>query len=216
MSPSRTMVSAVDAQQNTSFNSSVPLPAMKLEANADEMKSSNTIESKAVQIPVAERSPTPISTENVTIQTKMTTENLTVAKTDQLQQSTLVPNQNTKSLNNNILTNSSTSCVTPRTIKKSIALVGGDIILEEEEDLEEESQQNGMKLETPTLGEVQTEHAVPTLTAPQSPLTASHCPTPIYVNASVLHQKKNLSYGQNIKTTQDNKNLAKVLTKPKL
>lgn len=91
-----------------------------------------------------------------------------------------------------------------------IALVGGDIILEEEEE-EEEGEEEVTKETTE-----QSNMEPPALPAPAPPIAAPQRPTPVYVNASVLHQKKNPSYGQNINVIPDNKNSTKLLTKTKL
>lgn len=223
MSHSRTIISAIDAQQNTSFSSSVQLPAMELTTNLEETKASNTIESNPVETMRAEHTPILTSTDNLTTETLMQPENLTVDTINQLQPPTLAPNQDTMSRNSNNLFNNSTNILTPRTIKR-IALAGGDIILEEEEEeLDILAQEDATKLETmenviptQTPNEVQNENTLPKPTATQPQIIVSQRPTPVYVNASVLHQKKNPSYGQNINTTPDNKNSTKILTKPKL
>ncbi|GBP04643.1 hypothetical protein EVAR_74059_1 [Eumeta japonica] len=144
---------------------------------------------------------------------------LTVTEPSTSKQASPTPAQ-THNINNE-QTNTTTNIIAPRTIKR-IAL-GGDIILEEEEEEEEEMQkenqlQESMKInhleKTNSLKETE-EQAVATAPVASSMILTQR-PTPVYVNASVLQQKKNPSYGQNINFIPDNKNSNKLLTKPKL
>ncbi|XP_046802141.1 G-protein coupled receptor moody isoform X1 [Lucilia cuprina] len=223
MSHSRTMVSAVD-QQNTSFSSSVQLPAMELSSKPNETKTKDTIESIPVTLQAAESTSTPTSIENASKPETQNTEELVVAPSKNEQMPIPTPVQshskNTNITNNNNNQNEqvnlSTNIITPRTIKR-IALVGGDIILEEEEEEEEEQEPAARQMiENQSCEEKKNEQTIMPTSTPPPPSTVSQRPTPVYVNASVLHQKKNPSYGQNINVIPDNKNSTKLLTKPKL
>lgn len=220
MSHSRTMVSAVDPQ-NTSFSSSAQSPtAMELSSKPNETKAKDTIElPPESSLPTLGPTPVPTSTENA-IKPEMNTEELLGAAAmtnEQMPIPTLAQSHN-KNINNsnnqNDQINISTNVITPRTIKR-IALVGGDIILEEEEgEEEEEEMKTNQKIQLQT--EVEEKREQIATTTPPPPAIMNQRPTPVYVNASVLHQKKNQSYGQNINVIPDNKNSTKLLTKPKL
>lgn len=218
MSHSRTMVSAVEPQ-NTSFSSSVQLPALELSSKLSETTAKDTIESKPVTLQISEPTPIQTSTENANEKSNVASKELATASTMSEQTPIPIPVQN-HNKNTNINNNQSeqsvsipANIITPRTIKR-IALVGGDIILEEEEEEEEMEEQTKQIANNSLPAEEQKSEQ--TVSTPPPPSIVSQRPTPVYVNASVLHQKKNPSYGQNINVIPDNKNSSKLLTKTKL
>ncbi|XP_075158497.1 G-protein coupled receptor moody isoform X2 [Haematobia irritans] len=205
---SRTIVSQMSTvdQPNTSCSSSAQVSVMELTAAKTSTPTSDSTASMKESVSVLTEASVPIQSVDEIPQTPE------VTKSDQSS-----PNQSPEKLStspNPTTNNNNTLKHRPVKEMNRIALVGGDIILEEEEEDEEsthtvpaQKMENHMEpLSTnptvPQLPHLST--AAPTTIAPARPV-------PVYVNASVLHQKKNPSYGQNINATPDNKNSSKQL-----
>ncbi|XP_073834632.1 G-protein coupled receptor moody [Musca autumnalis] len=200
-----TQMSGVDPA-NTSCSSSVQVPAMELTpSQRSSVASDNTPNMMDSVLTVVPPVTVPTSIENVN---KEATKN-------EMPPASLQPITDSQNSNNNGIQRNGSNTAPLRPIKEinRIALVGGDIILEEEEEDEEETQAaQVLKEPTPAHTEPLVTAVVP-LQAAATPSPTITRPAPVYVNASVLHQKKNPSYGQNINVTPDNKNSDKQLLK---
>lgn len=213
-------MSAVD-QPNTSCSSSAQVSAMELTPpklnsptsdNAANMIASMTPSVGQVTGPPLS---VPASTENVNEILKNERPSLVTAMSEPSFTHAQIIDSQSNNNNNNTNQRNGNSSTSPRPMKEinRIALVGGDIILEEEEEDEEEEEMQAVQA---PKTENHTPHMAPLVAAPVPPRMTteppvSPKPVPVYVNASVLHQKKNPSYGQNINVTPDNKNSSKQL-----
>ncbi|XP_061402671.1 G-protein coupled receptor moody-like, partial [Musca vetustissima] len=216
---SRTIVSQMSAADppNTSCSSSAQVPAMELTpSQRSSVASDNTANmmDSTMTVPTSVSVPTSIESVN-----RATVKNETPQSMAPVSLHPIADIQNNNNSSGIQRNDSNTAPLRPIKEINRIALVGGDIILEEEEEDEEEEAAEtqaaqALKVATPVP---HTEPLVTTVVPLQAATTSSPTittrPAPVYVNASVLHQKKNPSYGQNINVIPDNKNSNKQLLK---